>query len=720
MTKPFQTKPEAALYYASLGWHVLPLHSITGGCCTCGKQDCSSAGKHPRVGHGLKEATTDAHQIKQWWKDWPEANIGIRSGQVSGFIALDVDPRNGGAESFAALIKEHDQLPDTLVADTGGGGQHYLFKYPEGVNIKSKSSFRPGLDLKSDGGYIVVDPSDHISGHTYHFRNMAKPLAEMPGWLIEIASGPRTPPPAATAAVAFGEGSRNDSLMRTGGFLKRLGLSAEALAAGLLALNQALCSPPLDASEVMRVAESMAKYENNELPISRFTDLANAELFASMFRDTVRYCIEERAWYVWDGLKWSRDDKGQIQFKVEMTAALLREMLPQISDDGLKKSLRKHLDRSESERGLRAIVNLAAPRLAISINDFDTDPYHLCVKNGHLDLRSGTITEPTPASMMSKASSVAWDPQAACPIWISFLRRILNGDDELIAFVQRAVGYSLTGAVVEQSLFILHGDGANGKSTFLEVIRLLTAEYGRQADFSSFVYRENRNNVRNDIARLAGTRFVSASESDRQQRLDEALIKTLTGGDKIAARMLYREAFEFTPTFKIWLATNHRPKIVGSDEGIWRRIHLIPFTVQIPPHEQDKQLLEKLKAELPGILRWAVAGCMDWQRMGLRPPQVVRAETDRYRVQEDSISRFFEEECIFGSSVQATSTVLQHAYAEWCRRNGEPQRSWREVSDRLAKQGCVPKKTSAARLWVGVSVRMQVALNLETDLPPTS
>jgi putative DNA primase/helicase len=261
----------------------------------------------------------------------------------------------------------------------------------------------------------------------------------------------------------------------------------------------------------------------------------------------------------------------------------------------------------------------------------------------------------------------------------------MGGNARLIAFLQRTVGHTLTGLTSEQVLFLLYGTGANGKTTFLEALRALLGDYARQTDFSSFLTQKT-DRIRNDIARLAGARFVSAVEVQEGRALAEVIVKQLTGGDSVTARFLFKEFFEFVPQGKIYLAANHKPVIKGTDLGIWRRIVLVPFTVTIPPERQDKKLLEKLKAELPGILAWSVRGCLAWQKHGLEVPQEVQYATESYRDEMDVLKDFLTECCFEHPTAWVTAKALYQAYREWCERNGLRPLDQRDFGLRLTER----------------------------------
>jgi putative DNA primase/helicase len=292
---------------------------------------------------------------------------------------------------------------------------------------------------------------------------------------------------------------------------------------------------------------------------------------------------------------------------------------------------------------------------------------------------------------------------------MAFLNHVLDGDKELIDYVQRFVGYSLTGLAREQCWAILYGLGSNGKSLFLSVLRALLGEqeYARHTPSETLLATKNSERVRNDLARLQGARLVTATETESGQRLAEALVKQMTGEDPVTARFLYREYFEFVPTFKLWLAVNFTPRIRSDDPASWRRVRLIPFTVTIPDARQDKQLQGKLLTELPGIMNWALEGCLKWQRRkdGLRPPTRVTEATAQYRREMDTVGRFIEEECVTGPHEWASAADLYEKYGGWCNETGEATESQKEFGTQLRRRGFVNGKQRGIRGWQGLGLR---------------
>lgn len=370
------------------------------------------------------------------------------------------------------------------------------------------------------------------------------------------------------------------------------------------------------------------------------TDTGNAERLVARHGDGIRYVPAWDRWIVWNDTRWVEDKKAlRVRALAKDTIRHIYVEARETSGDA-REELAKHAKRSESARGLASMVDVARAEsgVAVSVDRLNADPWLLNVSNGCIDLRTGRLREHRRDDLLTKLVPIAYDPEARCNRWEAFLDQILSHNRALIQFLQRAVGYSLTGMTSEQCLFFLYGSGSNGKSTFLELLRDVLGEYSTQADFTTFLEKKG-DGPRNDIARLYGARAVTSSEVGEGKRLNESLVKTLTGGDVVAARYLYAETFEFAPQFKLWLGANHRPIIRGTDYAIWRRIRLIPFTVQIPDDQQDKGLKAALRAELPGVLAWAVAGCLLWQQYGLGAPLEVTHATDQYRRESDTLDR---------------------------------------------------------------------------------
>lgn len=419
-----------------------------------------------------------------------------------------------------------------------------------------------------------------------------------------------------------------------------------------------------------------------------YTDVGNAQRLVDAHGRDLRWVARWKAWYVWDGRRWARDETGEVERRAK---SVVKDMLAYAMElDGDKRiALIGHALKSEAAGKLDAMIRLARsePGIAISHGMLDEQPWALTVRNGTIDLRTGQLGPHERGHLGTKLTNIDYDPAAPCVAWQRTLGVLFAGNQPLIDYVQRAIGYSLTGDTREQVLHLCYGTGANGKSTMLDVLAQLSGEYGLQADFQTFLETGNHSGPRNDVARLAGARLVRSSEVGENKKLNEGLIKSLTGGDIVSARFLYSEDFEFKPQFKLWLAANHKPVIRGTDYAIWRRMRLIPFEVTIAPDQRDETLPSTLKSELPGILAWAVQGCQGWLEAGLRPPEIVLAATDAYRHESDTIGAFLDEECEVGSGHEVQSGPLYQAYTRWAKDNGEYAMTATAFGRRLGERG---------------------------------
>lgn len=447
------------------------------------------------------------------------------------------------------------------------------------------------------------------------------------------------------------------------------------------------------------------KFVNGQM---QFTDITNRDYFLKAYGDRIRYCIMWNKFLIWNGTSWEIDKKGRVE---ENCVDFVHEMyrgLRVINDRQLADAFEKHLIKSESFRRIQAIVGLLKMSRTIKISDdeLDTDNYLFNVKGTTLDLRNGKGLKPDPKHLITKQSKFVYQQDAKCPTWDMFLMQIFNNDYDLIHFVQKAMGYSLSGDVSEQCLFILWGTGANGKSTFLNVLQELFGDYACSTGTETFMKKTSEQS--NDLARLRGMRLVTTSEAEQGKALSESLIKQITGEDEITARFLYGEFFSFKPTFKIFMATNHKPKIRGADNGIWRRIKMIPFTVTIPPERRDKTLGEKLLAENSGIMNWLIQGFSMWKKEGLKDePDAIKDANEEYRMDMDSVGTFVGD-CL---EIDATlkwrlhTKLLYDTYLKWCNKNNERVMSQKWLSMRMVEKGFKRLATNGQRYWLGLVIK---------------
>jgi len=351
------------------------------------------------------------------------------------------------------------------------------------------------------------------------------------------------------------------------------------------------------------------------------------------------------------------------------------------------------------------MVELAKPEIPASPEELDADPWLLNCESGTIDLRTEELREHRREDLITKMAPVEYYPAAAAPTWEAFLERVLPGE-KLRRFVQQAAGYSATGSTSEQCMFIHHGPGANGKSTYQETISAALGDYAMPTPTETLLVKRP-GGVPNDVARLKGARYVTASETEEGRRLAESLVKDLTGQDTISARFMWAEWFDFKPTHALHLSTNHKPEIRGTDAAIWRRIRLIPWAVTIPPAEQDRKLPEKLRDELPGILAWIVRGCSAWQREGLEAPEEVRQATRAYRAEMDVLAAFLADCCLRDEDETAFAGELWGAWKRWCEETGEQIGTQKRFGGRLAERGFLNHRDgrTGRKVWSGLSLR---------------
>jgi putative DNA primase/helicase len=310
---------------------------------------------------------------------------------------------------------------------------------------------------------------------------------------------------------------------------------------------------------------------------------------------------------------------------------------------------------------------------------------------------------------VTKNLGASVNPDATCPEWIKFLNRVFDHDAELIGFIQRAIGYTLTGSVSEQCMFILIGTGANGKSTFLKTLHHLFGDYAAAVPMATLMDQKNGSPQTNDLAYLVGKRFVSALEGERGQRLAESKIKMMTGGDRIACRALYQDYFEFDPQYKLWLATNNLPTISGTDDAIWRRIMVIPFPVTIPAGERDQRLGDRLATELPGIFAWAMEGLREWRTQGLNPPRRVLQSTGNYREENDTVGQWIESACMVKPELHSTMKELHDSYKSWCENSGAEAMQNSCFGKELTRRGFEQIKGRLCNGRIGIGLKPSAA-----------
>jgi putative DNA primase/helicase len=707
---------QAALAFQALGWSptvCCPPDHV--GC--RGHKDCTTPGKRPL--HSWKDhqkpgVRFTVEEINQLFKDYPNANVGMVLGKE--LVRVDVDSALG--ESRLQQLSGGD-LPPTLEFRSGASDSRgLLYRIPAGVAVrtvtKREDDEHAELRFQAVGAQTVLPPSRHPSGTLYTWEAGKSPwemeAALMPDWMVDHLRKKEEEPGADRNGSANHHGmDRLVVMSRARAYVKKMppaisgrgghdqtfsvacrlmigfGLTMSEAAEILREYNDR-CEPPWTEQEICHKLEDADKqpagergYLLSEDP--HISDRGNAQRVIQRHGVNFRFCHPWKKWLCWQHSRWEPDAVAQSTWLIKETqihhykqvAARVKELADSQDEDrkkelAIQRNLLAHLLKWEDQRRITNCLESmkSEPGVPILPESLDPDHFLFNCRTCTLDLRTGNLRPHSRLDYITKISPVKIDLEATCPCWQKFLDRIFESKTDLISYLQRVIGYSLTGEVSEQCLWFFHGTGANGKSTFLGTILALMGDYGMQSVSELLMQRRNESHP-TERADLFGRRFVCTVETEEGKRMAESLMKQMTGGDKVRARKMKQDFFEFQPTHKIFLAANHKPVIRGTDLAVWRRIKLVPFTVTIPEEEKDKNMLQKLIAELPGILTWALIGCLDWQVNGLQEPPVVSEATAAYQQEQDLLSDFLAERTvqIKDAACSVRSGVLKKSFEEY-------------------------------------------------------
>jgi len=671
---------EQALAYAARGWRILPCHSIKDGACTCKTEGtCTSPGKHPRTEHGLKDATTDGDTIKRWWTRWPGANIGILTGSASGFFVLDVDPPHGGDESLSALEAEHGKLPDTAEVKTGGGGRHLLF-LDAGTGLRNTAGFKPGLDIRGAGGYIVAAPSNHISGGSYQWlrppdNNGA--IMPAPDWLLKLLAAPKakkaTKRPVKGKATVT-EGSRNTVLARLAGSLRREGASEAELLTELRAANQKRCSPPLDDDEVRRIAASIAQYA----PGGGFFD---GKVFIPL---RLAKRLQKDAVFAF-GVD-SRTGTGRL---MRYSAGVWLPDAKRVEIE-IKNLLVEAHRRNRLEETVHVLERDVERRRWSEWNKWSPDKPLINCTNGMLDVMTGELKPHSPDYYSMFRIPHVWDPHAADERLMECLTRLLPADGGRTPDVLfEMLGYFLVPCQAAKRFFVLVGPGDSGKNVVQNLARnLVGAENCAQTSWQALC--ENRFAA----ARLEGKLLNVPDELASKGLRDVEHLKMLTGGNMtFEVERKGVDAYEAPLACRSLFTCNELPTGAGEDdEAYYNRLVPFPFTKSIPPKEQDvwyRDVMPGDRKVLQALLVFAVHGL---QRLIQRKWQFKLSEECKeavgaYREVNDTIGAFVRSCCQVHPDARARRTEIYAAFERFCKemKRGVPSRQ--HFYERLRKMG---------------------------------
>src|SRR5919112_1537834 len=690
--------------------------------------------------------TLPLEDLEEWVRSG--GDVGWQCGEVSDWICTgDLDWPE--ARKLAPHI-----LPETLLGAKGQEAPSQYFYRSPGLGYKKFT----GLDgseiiaLKASnngaGHQVVVAPSVHREKGPYLFVGGYNPAAlaevgkdelrKLLGSLAAAALIARELPPSREE----GGGGRHDLALALAAYMLRNGEAAGDVEKMLAAAWEHRKASHQAIEDVRRsVRDTTTRLARNEpatggrrlgelfpkLPekIADFlgwerrnmreqrhhymrTDLGNAERFVDAHRDSVLWCPARKSFLCWDGKRYAWDERGDVVKLAHATARGIFHEAADAESEEEQKAITKWALASQNESRINAMLSQARPYLAVGMEELDRHPWLVNCQNGTLDLRTGKLKAHDPADRITKIVPVDYDPGAPCPRFKQFLKEALV-DEAVISFVKRYSGYTLTGITRERLLAILYGFGKNGKTTLVELLHEVLGDYARNTDVETLLIKKYQG-VGNDVAALKGARFVSAAEVEKGRRLAESKVKQLTGRDTVTARFLFGENFDFKPEFKLWLSTNNKPVIQGTDDAIWDRIRLIPFMQRFDGPKADTKLPDKLRDELAGVFAWMVEGCLEWQEHGLEEPKTVTDATKQYREEMDTLASFMDEVCVVGTGHKVLADALYQRYAMWCDKSGERKDSKKAFVARLEERGFERQRETAGvnkgrYIWLGIGPR---------------
>jgi len=663
-------------------------------------------------------------QVRQWWAEWPGANLAILAGEGSGVDVVDID------SGHAPWPPVDCELPTGYVCQTPRGGWHYGFRHLPGCR-DSGSKLATGVDVRGDGGYVLIPPSV-VNGKPYVLvqGSLVEALTtEAPPWLQAVLlDGKSTVARAAVPNGTIPEGARNDTLTRLAGAMRRQGAGEPEILAALKEANSHRCQPPLPDNEVEAIAESVSQYAPAEepatatggFPLTR--DYAHATALAILFKDHYRWAEHRGTWMEWTGKVWRPTSEAFVATRAsEELRAHYGALMARTGDkDGLKRLATLAVETCIFARILGGLSFLKGmPNFLTLIEEWDRDPWALNCSSGLIDLHTGDLRAHQPGDLCTKMVLAQYDRAARSAAWERHLERFLPNPD-IRRQVQRDMGKALPGAVLEEALPIWYGVGANAKTTTARVFLAVLGGYARRAA-PDLLVQSTHDRHPTEVADLLGTRWVFASESQASDRLDEALVKDLTGGDRKKARYMRQDFFEFEQTFSLVLVTNHRPRVRGTDEAIWRRLRLIPWMVRIASEERRPQdeVVAELAADGAAVLSWMLDGLADWRQDSKWTAKEVVVATTNYRREEDRLGGFLEECCELKPFVEEAAAVLYPRYESWATAAGEQVVSKTAFGALLRERGLVQSRSgTGARLWTGIRIKRGPGLTQEVTREP--
>lgn len=729
---------DAALDYLARGWAPIPIPLRS---------------KNPNRPGWEQERLTDA-DIHREFSGAPR-NIGVLLGEPSGWL-IDIDLDH---ETTVRLAPSYLPPTDAVFGRLSKPRSHWLYRVTGPIKTKKFKSPSSGMlvELRVNGLQTVFPPSIHEKGERIEWDEEGEPALIAPDVLLkavsELASAARAELGDIEKPTRYSQDDRRDDHRAKDCLAAMLRMnmvdhndgSSRLYAAACRAVEYdlteydamstirayAMASPfPRQWSDdeiLQRIKQAEGNVErgksllksggatdgqrrSNPIIVAsagefNLTDLGNAQRFAARHGDKVRYCHQWSKWLVWDTKRWAIDQTGAVERLGKDTVRTMLAEAAKEPDDNRRRALTRHALASESATKIAAMLRLAQsePGIPVLPADLDTDHWLLNVRNGTINLKTMELQEHRQSDMITKLAPVEFDMDATCPTWERVIRDITRQRERLVRYIQRVCGMCLTGSVLEQILNIFYGSGCNGKSTLLEMLlALLGEDYAIKAPHDLLMTKRGEHPT--ERADLLGKRLVVCVETDGGRRLAESLVKELTGNDTIRARRMREDFWQFRPTHKIILATNHRPEIRGTDTGIWRRLRLVPFDVSFLGQE-DRDLPNKLQAELPGILNWCLAGCIEWQDHGLGEPEEVTKATDQYRQEQDILAEFLDAQCLVQPGLRVRAADIYGRYKNYCEESGEPVVTQRRFGASLTERG-FERATNNGVWYLGLGLRI--------------
>ena len=706
MTQHEDSLLASALQYARDGWPVLPLHGIKHGRCTCGKVSCSAPGKHPRTNNGVKDATTEETTIRKWWTQWPHANIGIATGEGSGLLVLDVDPRHGGDESLKQLEVNHGSIPHTIETITGGNGRHFCFRYPLGVKVaNSVGKLGPGLDIRSTGGFIVAPPSRHVSGKPYAWKDGQAPgqiaLAELPNWLLDRLQVPeRNNSPLTITDGKIKEGQRNETLFHAACCLRGRGFEQKAIEVHLRLVNQLHCEPPLGEAEITTIAGSAAKYLTNAQGGQSLTGMSHS---LTPLDPTSTAAIAEQ---VSQKAFFATDRAGNLyafQNGVYRPNAIrvIKKMVKMIlQEQGWSRKWSSHKTKEVAE-----YLAADAPEL------WDCPPLdQINVLNGLLHLDTKEFSPHSPDWLSPIQIPVVFDPSAICPKIDSFIQSVFPQDNPSLAYEMAADIVTPDRSL--QKAIALYGAGGNGKSTFLS---LLIRFVGKDNVTGMSLHDLEKNRFAS--ARLYGKLANICPDLPTDCLAGTSIFKAITGEDRLVGENKFCPAFEFTPYSRLIFSTNHLPRTRDSSPAFWDRWLVAPFqrTFRGTGRELSRTALDRQlhdPKELSGLLNKVLEVRPSVRQHGFTVSPSMTAALRDYQNEVDPIAEFLSTALRPDPQGMVRKTEVYEAYELFAEQHGQTPLTngvfWKRVKAWTQGWQKVQRKIDGKAQRVLLGIRLEI------------